>query len=78
VQGSVAVYRVRPKEHEFVTRGLNGFINFIYLCIYCLFNDAVSVSDYIASNDRMIMKWKTFGSGHGLMRSNALEFDCRD
>jgi hypothetical protein len=38
------------------------FILFIYLFIHVLFNDAVSSSDYTASNDRMINKlemiWK--------------------
>jgi hypothetical protein len=28
---------------------------FIYLFTYSLFNDAVSISDYIASNERMIV-----------------------
>jgi hypothetical protein len=29
-----------------------------YLCICCLFNDAVNTSNYIMSNDRMINEWK--------------------
>jgi hypothetical protein len=31
---------------------------FIYLLIYSLFNDAVSISHDIASNDRMIKKYE--------------------
>jgi hypothetical protein len=34
---------------------INGRVIFIYLFIFSLFNDAFSISDYTASNDRMRM-----------------------
>jgi hypothetical protein len=53
----------------------------LFLFIYSLFNDAFSISDNIASNERMIVFWigkDVEGSGNGLIQDTILAFACRD